>query len=306
MITICTNTPVPDLEDLREQVNNSISYLVKQFPNFKDLLNQLKSLALEPVASLLPTIKNIIYEGYSNITQEINEIIEGIKHYQDIITMGGIFEKLVSVIGGVLDELVPPIPILNIPFTTVLRMDANALYEAVRQAILNAINLPFITLPLFEGFRSLAQEIVFTVKTILIGYKNILISTMKDMVGQVLDILEVVATIPSLLVVPTAKEVMDAILNMFPEYKSIVEIIKKTGHTVEQLLNMTQPNSPSFKEKFIDFYSNTSTQIAERVNQTVDYISSLNFKMLVDFIKNTLKQLGIEFPVFCFTLGVSQ
>jgi hypothetical protein len=306
VITICTNTPIPDLEDLREQVNKSIEDLIDQFPSFNDVLEYLRKLYLEPIASILPTIRNIIYEGYSNITQEINEIVEGIKHYQDIITMGGIFEKLVSVIGGVLDDLIPPIPILNIPFTTVLKMDAEALYDAVKQAIINAIDLPFITLPLFEGFRSLAQEVVYTVKTILIGYKNILINTMKEMISQVLEILEIVATLPSLLVVPTAKEVMDAILDMFPEYKSIVEVIKKTGHTVEQLLNMTQPNSPSFKEKFIAFYSNTSTQIAERVNQTVDYISSLNFKMLVDFIKNTLKQLGIEFPVFCFTLGVSQ
>lgn len=306
MIEICTNTSVPDLEDLREQVNNSLEDLVEQLPSFKDVIDYLRKLYLEPIAAILPTIRNVICEGYSNITQEINEIVEGIKHYQDIITMGGIFEGLVGVIGGALDELIPPIPVLGIPFTAVLKMDAEALYEAVKQAILNSVQLPFITLPLFEGFRSLAQELVYTVKTILIGYKNILLETMNGMIKQVLDILEITATLPSLLVVPTGKEVIDTILALFPEYKSIVEIIKKTGNTVEQLLNMTQPNSPSFKEKFIAFYSNTSTQIAERVNQTVDYISSLNFKMLVDFIKNTLKQLGIEFPVFCFTLGVSQ
>lgn len=305
MITICTNTPIPDLEDLREQVNNSIEDLIDQFPSFNDVIEYLRKLYLEPIAAILPTIRNVIYEGYSNITQEINEIIEGIKHYQDIITMGGIFEGLVGVIGGALDELIPPIPVLGIPFTAVLKMDAEALYEAVKQAILNSVQLPFITLPLFEGFRSLAQELVYTVKTILIGYKNILVETMNGMIKQVLDVLEIAATLPSLLVVPTGKEVIDAILALFPEYKSIVEIIKKTGRTIEELLSMVQPNAPNFKDKFIAFYSNVSTQVSERINQTMDYISSLNFKMLVDFIKNTLGQLGIEFPVFCFTLGVA-
>lgn len=304
MLEICTNTPVPDLEDLREQVNNSLEDLVEQLPSFKDVIEYLRKLYLEPIAAILPTIRNVIYEGYSNITQEINEIIEGIKHYQDIITMGGIFEGLVGVIGGALDELIPPIPVLGIPFTAVLKMDAEALYEAVKQAILNSVQLPFITLPLFEGFRSLAQELVYTVKTILIGYKNILVETMNGMIKQVLDILEITATLPSLLVVPTGKEVIDAILALFPEYKSIVEVVKKTGRTIEELLSMVQPNTPNFKDKFIAFYSNVSTQVSERINQTVDYIASLNFKMLVDFIKNTLGQLGIEFPVFCFTLGV--
>lgn len=304
MITICTNTPVPDLEDLREQVNNSLEDLVEQLPPFKDVLEYLRKLYLEPIAAILPTIRNVIYEGYSNITQEINEVVEGIKHYQDIITMGGIFEGLVGVIGGALDELIPPIPVLGIPFTAVLKMDAETLYEAVKQAILNSVQLPFITLPLFEGFRSLAQELVYTVKTILIGYKNILVETMNGMIKQVLDILEITATLPSLLVVPTGKEVIDTILALFPEYKSVVEIVKKTGRTIEELLIMVQPNAPSFKDKFIAFYSNVSTQVSERINQTVDYISSLNFKMLVDFIKNTLGQLGIEFPVFCFTIGV--
>ena len=304
MIEICTNTPVPDLEDLREQVNNSLEDLVEQLPSFKDVIEYLRKLYLEPIAAILPTIRNVIYEGYSNITQEINEIVEGIKHYQDIITMGGIFEGLVSVIGGALDELIPPIPVLGIPFTAVLKMDAEALYEAVKQAILNSVQLPFITLPLFEGFRSLAQELVYTVKTILIGYKNILVETMNGMIKQVLDILEITATLPSLLVVPTGKEVIDAILALFPEYKSIVEVVKKTGRTIEELLSMGQPNAPNFKDKFIAFYSNVSTQVSERINQTVDYISSLNFKTLVDFIKNTLGQLGIEFPVFCFTIGV--
>lgn len=304
MIEICTNTPVPDLEDLREQVNNSLEDLVEQLPSFKDVIEYLRKLYLEPIAAILPSIRNVIYEGYSNITQEINEIIEGIKHYQDIITMGGIFEGLVGVIGGALDELIPPIPVLGIPFTVVLKMDAEALYEAVKQAILNSVQLPFIALPLFEGFRSLAQELVYTVKTILIGYKNILVETMNGMIKQVLEILEITATLPSLLVIPTGKEVIDAILALFPEYKSIVEITKKTGRTIEELLSMVQPNAPSFKEKFIAFYSNVSTQVSERINQTIDYISSLNFKMLVDFIKNTLGQLGIEFPVFCFTIGV--
>lgn len=306
MITICTNTPIPDLEDLREQVNKSISDLVEQFPNFTDLLNQLKSLALEPVAALLPTIRNIIYEGYSNITQEINEIIEGIKHYQDIISMGNIFSALAGVIGGAIDDLVPRIPILDIPFTEILTMNADTVYEAVKQALINGIQFPFIPLPIFEGFTNLAKELVHLVKSVIINYKNILIQTMQDMIKKVLDILEITASIPALLTVPTAQEIIDLILSFFPDYKSIYEVIKNTGKSIYELLQMTGLPIPNMKDVFINFYSNISEEISSRINQVIDFISSLNIKTLIDFIKNTLGQLGIEFPTFCFTLGVSQ
>lgn len=306
MITICTNTPIPDLEDLREQVNKSISDLVEQFPNFTDLLNQLKSLALEPVAALLPTIRNIIYEGYSNITQEINEIIEGIKHYQDIISMGSIFSALASVIGGAIDDLVPKIPILDIPFTELLAMNADAIYEAVKQALLSGVQFPFIPLPIFEGFTNLTKELVHIVKSVIINYKNILIQAMQDMIKKVLDILEIAASIPALLTVPTAQEIIDLILSFFPDYKSIYEVIKNTGKSIYELLQMTGLPVPNIKEVFINFYSNIAEEFSSRINQVIDFISSLNIKTLIDFINNTLGQLGIEFPTFCFTLEVSQ
>ena len=57
--------------------------------------------------------------------------------------------------------------------------------------------------------------------------------------------------------------------------------------------------SLNIKEQLISFYSNAELDLKERFNQIVDTVSSFNLKMLVDFVKNILGQLGFNFPVFC-------
>lgn len=298
MFKICTDSPVPDVEDLKRQFKDQLDELIDQFPNFEDLMNALKEVKTQ-VTGILVTVVDGVYEAYSNILAQINEMIDGLKSTQDTMTFNALIEPLVSVIGGVLDDLVPPIPILNIKFTELLRMDARGIYKAVKEALLNGWDLPFIKLPIYEGFSSLAHEVVFAVKAIFTAYKQMVIDAIVGMIKEVLDILEIVAALPSLFVMPTLEDVENLVLALFPEYKSIVEIVKKTGKTIEELIAMLSVPKPPMKDRLIAFYSNTTLEIKERCNQVVDYISGLNLQMLVDFVKDTLGSLGFEFPTIC-------
>ena len=306
MLTICTNSPLPELEDLRKEVNKYIKSLVDQFPNFTDLIAYLRKLDLKSLANILPTVLDEIYEGYSNITEEINELIDGIKQYQDIITMNGIFQPIVDLLGGTIDDFVPPIPVINIPFTTLLRMDAEKIYEAVKVAIQLGIEFPDIPKPIYVGLENKSKELVFTVKAIIINYKKVLIETMQEMIKSALEKLEISALLPLLIDVPTIQEVIDLILSFFPEYETIYDIIVNTGKTIEELLEMTGLMLPTFEPTLTPFFSNFAIEIVERIKQVVDFIASFNILKILNFCLDSLKQLGFDFPTFCFTLGVSQ
>ena len=299
MFKICTDTPVPNVEDLKKSFQDQLKLIMDQFPNFEDLMVELRKIKTE-VLGILPTLIDGVYEAYSNILAEINEIIDGIKAAQDLLTYSALIQPLVSVIGGVIDDLVPEIPILGIKFTELLTMDATALYTAVKEALLNGLELPFIKLPLFEGFSSLAQEVVYAVKAIFTSYKTMLVTAVQDMIKQVLDILEIAAFLPTLFTIPTIEDIEKLLLALFPEYTSIVQMVKETGKSITELLAMLAIPTPNFGDVLINFYSNIALEVKERMNQVVDYISGLNLQMLVDFVKDTLGSLGFEFPTICF------
>ena len=63
------------------------------------------------------------------------------------------------------------------------------------------------------------------------------------------------------------------------------------------------PNFPKdFEIKEIAFYSNFEELLVNKFNQIIDNIISINIKIIIDFVENTLGQLGFEFPTFCVEL----
>lgn len=304
MLEICTNSPLPELEDLRKEFNKYIKSLTDQFPNFSELIAYLRKFDLRALAKILPTVLDDIYAGYSNITEEIGELLEGIKTYQDIITMNGIFQPIVDLLGGVIDDFVPPIPVINIPFTVLLRMDAEKIYEAVKAAMQLGIEFPDVPKPIYIGLENKSKELVFTVKAIIVNYKKVLIETMQEMIKSALEKLEISAILPLLVDVPSIQDVIDLILSFFPEYQTIYEIMINTGKTIEDLLKMTGLMLPTFEPVMIPFFSNFAIEIVERIKQVIDFITSFNILKLLNFCVDTLGQLGFEFPTFCFTIGV--
>ena len=301
MFRICTNTPIPDVEDLKQQVQDQLQEMMEQFPNFEDLKKALES--FKSPSGLLPTLKDVIYDGYSNIMAEVNEVIDAIKSYQDMLTVQNIMQPLIAVIGGALEDFVPKIPVVDISLIDLLNFDTAKIYESVEEALKQGLQIPFTLEQLFESFSAYSREVVLTVKMMIVGYKDMLVNTIKNMVEQVLDILEISATVPLLLSTPTVEDLQKILLSLFPEYESILDIIKHSGKSVKDLINMICSFSgfPSLtiQDQLISFYSNIELEFKERLNQVVDTVSSLNLKTLIGFVQNTLGQLGFSFPVFC-------
>lgn len=224
LFKLCTDSPIPDIEDLKKQVNDQIDNIQEEYEDFKEFITTLSDQVKIPI---IPTLQEYIYEGYSSVMEEINEFIEGLKNYQDMLSQFNIIKVLADVIGGAIEDLIPKIPIIDISIIDILSGNIKALYDAVKQMILEQIKIPFVPLPLYKTISNYTKEVIASVKMILTSYKNMLTTAITDMVKQVLDILEISAILPLLFTVPTVEELKELLLSLFPDISSIYELIKK-------------------------------------------------------------------------------
>lgn len=298
LFKLCTDSPIPDLEDLKKQVNDQIDNIQEEYEDFKEFITTLSDQVKIPI---IPTLQEYIYEGYSSVMEEINEFIEGLKTYQDLLSQFNIIKVLADVIGGAIEDLIPKIPIIDISIIDILSGNIKALYAAVKQMILEQIQIPFVPLPLYETISNYTKEVVASVKIILTAYKNMLTTAITDMVKQVLDILEISAILPLLFTVPTIEELKELLLSLFPDVYSIYELIKKydIDYIMDMLKNILPFPIPNFTTPMTKFFSSLEEELNQKLNQIADFAGSLNMKMIIDFIKDNLSMLGIEFPTIC-------
>lgn len=301
ILKVCTNTPIPDIQDLKDQINSQIDALKDQIPTFDELIEHLSGFKIPN----LMTIKDQIYEGYSNIVQEINEVIDGIKIEADMLTMLNIYHPLIKILGGVIEDFIPKIPFFNISIIDIMNGKLGDFKKAIMDMIEKGLNIPFVPLPLFESFKNVAKEAQTTLKLIITSYKQMVLDVATDMIKKVLDILEISALIPAMLKPPTLEELKNLVLEAFPEYKSWYELI--TSVSMDKILGVFSaiplPKFPKdSEEKETSFYSNFEEFLVNKFNQIIDNIISINIKTIIDFVKNTLGQLGFKFPTFCVEL----
>lgn len=294
MFEICVNSPVPNLKDLRSDFAKQLESVRDTIPEFQDFVESVIEIPLPKLFGL----PDPIFSGYSNTMQELLEIVDAIKYQADTLTMMNIFKPLVSVIGGSLKDLLPKIPVLNFSIIDIVNGEINGIYDAVILALKNKVKLPFIPLKLFENSSNPAKEALLALKMILVGYKELLITTMQSMIKNVLSILKISAVLPVLPAIPTVDQLKQEVLNYFPEYNSWYEII--TNVDVSKIMDVFGLGAFLIPEElFIPNFSNYEQYLLESFNQIRDHFTTLGLSMLVDFVKNTLGVLGFEFPRIC-------
>ena len=294
MFEICVNSPVPNLRDLREDFSRQLQDVQESVPNFQDFVEKVSEVPIPKLFGL----PDPIFFGYSNTMQELVEIVDAIKYQADTLTMMNIFKPLISVIGGSLEDLLPKIPVLNFSIIDIIGGNIGGLYDAVLEALKNGVKLPFIPLGMFENYSNYAKEALLALKMILVGYKELLLSTMQRMIQDVLKILKISAVLPILPVIPTIDQLKQTVLNAFPEFNSWYEII--TNVDISKVIGVFGLGAVILPEvSFIPNFSNYEQYLLESFNQIKDHFSTLSLSMLVDFVKNTLGVVGFTFPSIC-------
>ena len=294
MFNICINSPVPNLVDLKRDFLNQLENIKDSVPNFQDFIEKLSGISLPNLLSL----PDPLFLGYSNIIQELMEVIDAIKYQADTLTMLNIFKPLVSVIGGALEDIIPKIPNLNFSIVDIVNGGIQGLYDAILEALKQGIKLPYLPTNLFESFSNYTKEALLSLKIILVGYKGLLLNTMQDMIKKAMSILDISGFLPTLPKIPSTEELKQMVLAAFPDYTSWYELI--TNVDVIKIISIFGLGAFLLPEiDFIPNFSNIEQYLMESFNQISDHYSTLGLTMLVDFVENNLGMLGFSFPLFC-------
>lgn len=293
MFSIYIDSPVPNLKDIKEDFLNQLSSVQDSIPNFQDFIETLTEISIPNLLGL----PDPVFSDYSNILQELMEIIDAIKYQADTLTMMNIFKPLVSVIGGSLEDLLPKIPVLNFSIIDIVNGNIQGLYDAVVDALRNGITLPFLPIEMFENFSNYAKESLLALKMILVGYKEMLLNTLQGMIKQVMSILDISGVLPTLPIVPSIDQLKDIVLAAFPEYENWYEII--TNVDISKITGLFGLDSFILPENlFIPNFSNYEQYLMETFNQIKDRYLTLGLSMLVEFVESVLGVLNFSFPSF--------
>lgn len=294
MFNICIDSPVPNVSDLKQDFLNQLQAVQEDIPDFQQFIDEISNI---PLPNLLG-LPDPIFFDYSNTLQELGEVIDAIKYQADTLTMMGIFKPLASVIGSSLEDLLPKIPTLNFSIVDIVSGEIQGLYDAVIAALKDGIQLPYLPLEIFENFSNYAKEVLLALKMILVGYKELLITTMQDMIKDTMKILDISGVLPTLPVIPSIDELKQLVLNAFPDYNSWYELIRNVDMSdIMSIFGLSGFILPEIN--FIPNFSNYEQYLMESFNQIKDYYLSAGLSLLVDFVENTLGFLGFSFPLFC-------
>lgn len=293
MFTIYIDSPVPSVKDIKEDFLNQLKTIQDEIPNFQDFIDEISSTSFPSVLGL----PEPMFSGYTNTLQELMEVTDAVKYQADTLTMMNLFNPLASVIGSSLEDILPKIPVLDTSIVDIVSGNTQELYDAITDYLQDGIELPYLPSEMFETFSNTAKEALLSLKIILVGYKELLLTTMQDMIKEVMKILGISGVIPTLPIIPTIDQLKQTVLVAFPDYASWSELI--TNADVSDIIGIFGLNSSILSESsFIPNYSNYEQYILESFNQIKDYYSSLGLKMLVDFAEKNLGVLGFKFPSF--------
>lgn len=291
---LCINSPVPDLREIREDFSRQLRATRESLPEYGAFLDEVSSVRIPKLLSL----PEPMFIGYTNPLQELMEIPDAIKFQADALTMMGIFTPLVSVIGGNLEDLLPKIPVLNFSILDIVSGNIQSLHGAVVEALKDGVKLPFLPVEMFESYSNFAKESLLALKMILVGYKQMLISTMQSMIKSALKILKLSGTLPTLPTIPSVEQLKGMVLSSFPEYDSFYELLANEDISIiTGAFGLGHLLLPEID--FIPNYSNYEQYLMESFNQIVDHFSSLGLRLLVGFVESSLGMLGFTFPEFC-------
>lgn len=306
-------------------------------PSYSELFEKLKGYKFQ-----LPSIETIaviiglpvpIFETISQFTNEVSQIIQYWQSKCTMATLITIAKKLVSVVGGELEKLLPKIPFLNISILAVFDMDANGLreivkkaYEKEKEALLNALKA-FLPLPIYLDLSIPDFEINTIIKSIYTYCISMLIDTVVGLIKPVLKILEIATsltlpTIPTLaelqeMFVQAVKDQVNAIESMVNEeieaikndFDAIKNTIKSYGVTIQKAFDAISidglPKIP-LPSPFLPDFSSICYELREC---TMIYFNGLLMAItekIVNFVKTVLSVLNISLPSICIDIPNSE
>lgn len=282
-IRLCTDTPLPTFQALKESLAASIADGIPEL-----------------TIPSLPGLLSPIYEGFSQIDLELSQLVQELQAFQINLTMFNIFKPLSEFLGGALEDILPKIPGTDLTLLDIINGDSAKVYQAVKQAIADGIELPMIPSPIFGDISIPGLETVATVKALLRGYPPLLVAKIKELIAQVTDQLEIPG-LPEIPELPTRETIEAALLELFPEAERLADMLNDDFSVSALFSGLILPGIPPLilPEPLVNGFSSFSVDFEEAMAIYMTNAASALIGPIVDFCNDALSSLGFEFPTIC-------
>jgi len=255
-------------------------------PTFESLWANITDVDIEFTIPSLPGLRSPAYDGYSNLKIELSQVVQELQQLQTMTTISACLEPLASFLGGAIDDFMPTIPGTDIAFTQILSGDADTLYAAIKQAVLDEVQFPFVPQPMFGKISNPELEVAETVKAVMRGYMQTAIGVITDLISQVVDQLELPG-MPALPEIPTDFDSLKQFILDLSGLNTLGEVLAAGWFPVPQLFSGI---------------SNPEIEIQNQLNIYMNNLLMLPLQIIVDFINSTLSMLGAAFPLMCILI----
>ena len=302
-------------------------------PSYKELAEQFQGYKLD--LKLIDVLAGVIglpvpiYLNYRQYMDEVSQIIQYWKTKCTTETLLSIAKSFASVVGGVLRDLLPQVPFLNISILDLIAMSASDLrnliteaYKNKRDALLSALKA-LIPTPLFPTLDFPHFSINAIIKALYNYCITALIDVIQSLVSPVLKILELAGSL-TLPKIPTLAEIGDMLTNLAKEeikaivgavdaeieqikddFTAIKTAVKKYGIEIKDIfskLSFSGLPKVSLPSPLIPDFKSIGYEIREYAVIYFSSILSAITQKIVDFVNDVLSILQIKFPSICINL----
>lgn len=279
-ITICTNTPFPNIQDMIDSVMSALPTLPLPPPPFKLALPELPHF---PSPSPWPTVQTL--HTYAE------QFALGLCNFQLVSVISAAYDKLASIFSLPFPD-VPGLPGIN--FADILAGNINKIIDAVKSAMGGGSDLsflPWIPTPFFPRFNLPDQSILSAIQLTINAYMYDMANLLFSMVNKVAEMLG----LSSMSAIPTMPTI-DQIIAMLPSFPTLADL-KSLVFGAFGGLSIMLP------DPLIPGSNNPDFDLIEGIKSLYNDMSNYAIKLITDFITDVLK-LGLTLPTICLPIAL--
>lgn len=256
-------------------------------PSFTDLYKSFEGLFKAPEIDL-PDLPTFGKKSLGAVQSPEMFLINWIQAFQQscmIAVVKIVVDPISKILGGSIDDLLPHEPFLGLPFTKLINISPDDLYDAIKKKYNEVKEL--IPSPIFQGFTTPDMELPELAKSLLVTFFASIVKKLTELISKVTDILEIPG-LGKLPTIPTRAEVQKLITDFIKEHKvDFNEAVRKVFPIFPDDIIPTS---------FPPTIASPEMQLTHGIGILMTELTILPLKIIADFIK---KILGASFPPIC-------
>lgn len=290
MIQICCGSPLPTFDSL---YSSFAEHLTFPPPGL--------------VLPAMPTLPSPMFpSAISAPNLEMVKTAVELQSAQLMTTCMAMIQPLVDFLGLDLLSVLPAIPGVNLNLSDILSVNPSALVDAVKEAMVNGIDLPFVPIPFYERLGIPDMSAIQAAANLSKAYVMMLPGFIYGLIDEVTAILDI-AGMPALPAMPDFDTVKQTLMSMVPGAESVTELLSGGLSMSELFSSIAIPGFPGLSgipSPLIPSISIPEFEFHEAVGVLQNHLSTFSLSLIMDFIDSVLSSfIGFSFPSICIPLA---